>query len=82
MKCTVLNGITKLHIQPIASLHLTLENVDLITRKRPMPLTVRTGDTYNQILRLANLKTHGKQRIGEGLVYEKSHERRMYIILN
>jgi len=36
-----------------------------------MPLTVRNADTYNQILRLANLETCGKQRIGEGLVYEK-----------
>jgi hypothetical protein len=26
---------------------------------------------YNQILRLANQETHGKQRIGEELVYEK-----------
>jgi hypothetical protein len=31
----------------------------------------RTADTYNQILRLANLEMHGKERIGEGLVYEK-----------
>jgi hypothetical protein len=33
--------------------------------------TVRTADTYNQILLLTNLEMHGKQRVGEGLVYEK-----------
>jgi predicted nucleotide-binding protein (sugar kinase/HSP70/actin superfamily) len=63
--------ITKLHIQPISSAHSPLENVNLITRKRQMPQTVRIADTNNQILRLTNLEMHGKQRIGEGLVYEK-----------
>jgi len=36
-----------------------------------MPQTVRTTETYNQILRLTNLETHGKQWVGDGLVHEK-----------